>query len=75
MSPEEKKLAENEITLLRVLNGPTIIRYYESFIENDSIYIVMEYAEGGCVTDKIDEHRRLGTMLSNDQILSIYIFI
>jgi len=27
MNPAEKKLAENEITLLKVLKGPTIIRY------------------------------------------------
>lgn len=53
MNKEEKKMAENEITLLKVLNGPTIVRYYESFIENDSIYIVMEYAEKGSVHDLI----------------------
>ena len=55
MNPEEKKAAENEIILLKLLNGPTIIRYYESFIENDAINIVMEFAEGGCVSDKITE--------------------
>ena len=46
MNDIEKKNAENEVHLLRVLTGPTIIRYYESFTENDSINIIMEYAEG-----------------------------
>jgi serine/threonine protein kinase len=46
MNEIEKKNAENEVHLLRVLTGPTIIRYYESFTENDSINIIMEYAEG-----------------------------
>jgi len=55
MTPVEKKNAENEITLLKVLNGPTIIRYYESWIENDCINIVMEFAEGGCLADRITE--------------------
>ncbi len=53
MSPKDKKLAENEITLLKVLHGPTIIHYLESFIENDTINIVMEYAEGGNLSDLI----------------------
>ena len=46
MNEIEKKSAENEVHLLKVLVGPTIIRYFESFIENDSINIIMEYAEG-----------------------------
>ena len=60
MDPKEKKNAENEVHLLKVLIGPTIIRYYESFIENDSINIIMEYAEGGSLTDKISEHSMTG---------------
>jgi NIMA (never in mitosis gene a)-related kinase len=46
MNEHERKNAENEVHLLRVLVGPTIIRYYESFTEHDSINIIMEYAEG-----------------------------
>jgi NIMA (never in mitosis gene a)-related kinase len=46
MKPEDKENAKNEIYLLKVLVGPTIINYYESFEENESINIIMEYAEG-----------------------------
>lgn len=46
MNEQERKNAENEVHLLRVLVGPTIIRYYESFTEQDSINIIMEHAEG-----------------------------
>jgi NIMA (never in mitosis gene a)-related kinase 1/4/5 len=53
MNENERKNAENEVYLLRVLVGPTIIRYYESFTEHDSINIIMEYAEGGSVYDVI----------------------
>lgn len=41
------------MNLLKVLTAPTIIKYYESFIESDSINIIMEYAEGGSLYDKI----------------------
>ena len=69
MSPQERKLVKNEITLLKVLVGPTIIRFYDSFIENDSIHIVMEYAEGGRLSDKITDHKNRGVPISNEQIL------
>jgi NIMA (never in mitosis gene a)-related kinase len=46
MNDQEKRNAENEVHLLKVLVGPTIIRYYESFTESDCINIIMEYAEG-----------------------------
>ncbi len=57
LTPEERKLAENEIALLKVLKGPTIIRYFDSFIENEAIHIVMEYAEKGSLSDKIASYK------------------
>lgn len=51
-----------------MLVGPTIIRYYESFIENDSINIIMEYAEGGSLSDKIGEHKMTGKRIDEKQI-------
>lgn len=69
MNKDEKKMAENEITLLKVLNGPTIVRYYESFIENDSIHIVMEYAEKGSVDDLIQEFKERQTNFDSEQVL------
>jgi len=47
LSDKDKKSAECEVEFLRVITGPTIIKFFESFIENQEIYIVMEYAEGG----------------------------
>lgn len=46
-SEKDRKNAEMEVQFLRVLYGPTLIKFYESFIENQKIYIIMEYAEGG----------------------------
>jgi len=54
------------VSLLKVLTAPTIIKYYESFVEGDCLNIIMEYAEGGSVCDKISEHNRLGTSISKD---------
>ena len=32
-----------------MLNHPNIIAYYDSFVEDKALMIVMEYAEGGTI--------------------------
>ncbi|CAD8155178.1 unnamed protein product [Paramecium octaurelia] len=70
MNEQERKNAENEVSLLRVLTAPTIIKYYESFTENESLNIIMEYAEGGSLTEKISEYSRYGSQVPKDQVLA-----
>jgi serine/threonine protein kinase len=53
MSDKQRKSAECEIEFLRVINGPTIIKFFESFKEGMNIYILMEFAEGGNFNDLI----------------------
>lgn len=47
LSTKDKKSAQKEVQFLKVLKGPTIVKFYESFPYNNSIYIVMEYAVNG----------------------------
>lgn len=42
-----EKEALKEVQILRQLSHPNIIKYQGSFVERGSLYIVMEYAEGG----------------------------
>lgn len=49
----ERQSAELEVQFLRVLVGPTLIKSHHSYVEKDKIYIIMEYAEGGSLADKI----------------------
>ena len=53
LSNIEQRNVESEVEFLRVVNGPTVIKFYESFAENKNIYILMEYAEGGSLSDLI----------------------
>lgn len=57
---------ENEIILLGVLSGPTLIKFKESFNERGKKYIVMEYAEGGNLDQKIKKIQRDGKRLTYD---------
>ena len=43
---EERQAALNEVKVLSMLDHPNIIEYYENFLEDKALMIVMEYAEG-----------------------------
>jgi len=60
-----------EVQFLKVLVGPTLIKYHESFKENNIIYIVMEYAEGGCLDDVIRKKIMQGKKFEYEEIMTI----
>ena len=47
MNAKDKKAAHSEVTFLKVLKGPTIIKFHENFSHHNSIFIVMEYCSNG----------------------------
>ena len=60
MTEAEKKMLVSEVNLLRELKHPHIVRYYDRILDrsNTTIYIVMEYCEGGDLGALIARHRR-----------------
>lgn len=38
-----------EVDMSQILNHPTIIGYFDSFVEDKALMIAMEYAEGGTI--------------------------
>lgn len=36
---------QNEVNLMKVLNHPNIIKYYDSYEHHEKLYIIMEYAK------------------------------
>ena len=50
---EKEEYFTNEIELLKKLNHPNIVKYYKSFKEDDSLYIIMEYFDNGDLSDYI----------------------
>jgi serine/threonine protein kinase len=47
MSRKEQEAAINEVRILASLDSPYVIKYFDSFIDADSLNIVMELAEHG----------------------------
>lgn len=72
LSQQEQAAAKEETHILALLNHPNIIAYYGSFLENDIFHIVMEYADGGDLSQKIQGAKE---PFSEDQILKWFIQI
>ena len=49
----EKDLIINEILLLQTLDHANLVNYVDSFLYRNEVWIVMEYMEGGSLTDVI----------------------
>ena len=47
LSKKYQQESLHEVTILSSLNNPYIVKYYESFVENSTLHIIMEYCEKG----------------------------
>jgi len=65
LTDKEKRSALDEVEFLRVITGPTIIKFIESF-NNSKLYIIMELADGGSLSDLIQKHRLIGKKFTTD---------
>lgn len=61
LSQNEIDDVKNEASLLSQINSPFVVKYYESFEDKNSLYIVMEYCPDGDLSsflDKFDKQRK-----------------
>jgi serine/threonine protein kinase len=57
MTKEERQAALNEVKVLSMLHHINIIEYYENFLEDKALMIVMEYAQGTvCWNELLSTH-------------------
>lgn len=62
-----KELIVNEILVMKESQHPNIVNFLESYlVKNTELWVVMEYMEGGALTDIIENNA-----LEEDQISSI----
>ncbi|XP_058525991.1 serine/threonine-protein kinase Nek1 isoform X7 [Ochotona princeps] len=73
MSSKERKESRREVAMLANMKHPNIVQYRESFEENGSLYIVMDYCEGGDLFKRINAQR--GNLFQEDQILDWFVQI
>lgn len=68
-SKQEKEDAVKESQVLSSLKHPYIVRYRESFHEDGWLCIVMDYCEGGDLSDKVKKMRQAGKSIPQEQVL------
>uniref|UniRef100_A0A5F9C9Y9 non-specific serine/threonine protein kinase n=1 Tax=Oryctolagus cuniculus TaxID=9986 RepID=A0A5F9C9Y9_RABIT len=73
MSSKEREESRREVAVLANMKHPNIVQYRESFEENGSLYIVMDYCEGGDLFKRINAQR--GNLFQEDQILDWFVQI
>ena len=54
-SQPRKELLLNEITVMKNIRHPNIVNYIDSYVSNGDLWVVMEFMEGGKLTDIIDK--------------------
>lgn len=73
MSDKERQESRREVAVLANMKHPNIVQYKESFEENGSLYIVMDYCEGGDLFKRINAQK--GALFQEDQILDWFVQI
>ena len=63
-----KELIVNEILVMKESQHPNIVNFLDSYlVKNNELWVIMEYMEGGALTDIIDNNN----LLEEDQISAI----
>ncbi|XP_041806195.1 serine/threonine-protein kinase Nek5 isoform X2 [Chelmon rostratus] len=73
MSAREKEASKKEATLLSKMKHPNIVAFIDSFQESGSLYIVMEFCDGGDLMKKINLQR--GVPFTEEQVLDWFVQI
>ncbi|KAK3745549.1 hypothetical protein QZH41_012466, partial [Actinostola sp. cb2023] len=50
---EKVKALESDISMLKILDNPYIVKYFKTEVHKDLVGVFMEYMSGGCIADKI----------------------
>jgi serine/threonine protein kinase len=58
----------NEIKIFKEMDHPHIIKYYDSFVNNEYLFIVMEYAAGGDLQHEVKKHIELNQLIPEKQV-------
>ncbi|KAG5876755.1 hypothetical protein JTB14_001231 [Gonioctena quinquepunctata] len=67
---QQLEAAKNEVAILKSLNHPNIIQYYDSYILKGIFYIVMEYASQGTLQEFIEKERQ--KYLSPQHVMDLF---
>ena len=75
LNEKEKEMSEQEGKILLKLKHPNIINCYGFYYEKDKIIILIEYAEGGDLFNKIENQKNKNEYFKEEEIIDWFIEI
>ena len=68
-SPRHKKYFDNELHLLKTLNHPNIVKLEDKIATENHYYIVMEYVNGGGLSDCLKKYKEKNKKAFSEEIV------
>jgi len=59
---DRTNFVSNEITILKELDHPNVLKLYEYFEEKEKVYLIYEYLQGGELFNKVKKEKVLSEM-------------
>ena len=72
MDTKQRADCVNEVKLLQSFNHPNIIKYTDSFIENNELVITLEFCDCGDLGGLIKDRLAAGAFLAEGHVWSIF---
>jgi len=70
LNNQNMKLLVTEIGIMKTSVHPNIVQYYESFLVGETIWVVMEFMGGGCLTEVLEQYEN-GIEMTESQIAAV----
>ena len=71
-NPNSKKYFINESIFMKQLDHENVIKFYKEFKENNDIYLIMEYMDGGDLYNYINVHMKLDLIIEEEKLWNIF---
>ena len=75
MSEDDINIIENEANILSSIDDIHVVKYYDSYKDNQNFNILMEYCEGSDLKKFIDEYKNKNKLISEEIIYPIVLDI
>jgi tRNA A-37 threonylcarbamoyl transferase component Bud32 len=72
-TPQQRQTAENEVRAMAQLDHPNIVGFQQAFVQGDVLHILMEFVDGVDVEKLLVQCLQAKRMLTEQQILDIFV--